>query len=303
MATVPALRDTLRVGTPALASVDRVLPPLRAFAREALPGVRSSGPTIDASMPFIRQLRLLVRPQELRGLVADLRPTIPALARLNRISVPFFNENRTLGACQNNTLLPFAKTPVPDPDFPASSGQPFYKTAPRGLVGLAGESRLTDGDTPFFHVQVNTGAQSVTNIGDRGEGIFATASAAPSGVRPARPNSRPVFRPGIPCETQQSPDLNAPGGKGDVAVGPLPGAIGGLNPTLPSLPVTLKQQMSQGQIAGKLALDYTRRVRAGQPAVDPLTTPRPIYIKKMRKLGLVVTPKGNVVKAPAGAAK
>src|SRR3954470_6961863 len=81
--TVPALRDTLVAATPALQSVDAALPSLRAFSREALPGVRSSGPTIDASLPLVTQLRLLVRPQELRGLVHDLRPTIPALARLN----------------------------------------------------------------------------------------------------------------------------------------------------------------------------------------------------------------------------
>ena len=41
-ASIPALRDTLRVGHPALASLDEALPSLLAFAHDALPGVRSS---------------------------------------------------------------------------------------------------------------------------------------------------------------------------------------------------------------------------------------------------------------------
>ena len=44
--------------------------------------MRSTGPTVDASLPFITQLRLLVQPAELRGLTHDLRPTVPALAQL-----------------------------------------------------------------------------------------------------------------------------------------------------------------------------------------------------------------------------
>ena len=41
-ASIPALRDLLRTGSPALASLNGALPSLRAFAVDALPGVRSS---------------------------------------------------------------------------------------------------------------------------------------------------------------------------------------------------------------------------------------------------------------------
>jgi phospholipid/cholesterol/gamma-HCH transport system substrate-binding protein len=41
-ASIPALRDTLRIGQPALGSLNAALPHLRAFAHDALPGVRSS---------------------------------------------------------------------------------------------------------------------------------------------------------------------------------------------------------------------------------------------------------------------
>ena len=221
-ATIPALRDVLRVGEPALASLNRSLPSLSAFARDATPGVRSSLPTINATLPLIRQLRGLFSEAELRGLVADLRPTIPALARLNRDSIPFLEQNRQLSSCTNNVLLPFAKTPIPDPDFAAdgNSGHPFYKQSSRALVGLGGESRIFDANSSTFRVLGSLGPVTLAN---RSEGsTFFSQSDGQQGVRPDRPARQPVFRPGIPCETQEPPDLNAPLGPGDTAVNVVP---------------------------------------------------------------------------------
>jgi phospholipid/cholesterol/gamma-HCH transport system substrate-binding protein len=292
-ATIPALRDVLTVGRPALVSLDSALPSLRAFARDALPGTISSGPTIDASLPFVHQARLLVRPQELRGLVADLRPTIPALAQLNRSTIPFLNEGRALSACQNNVVLPFSKEPIPDPDFPANSGEPFYKQVSRGLVGLAGESRLVDGDTPMFHAQVTAGTNTIANVGDRGEGIFAQSAGVPEGVRPIRPNNRPVFRPNIPCETQDPPNLNAPGGSADRVLTQPAGGLGGLLPPLPGAPFNTKIA-AEGKAQMSELTYYLKAKAAGRPAVDPLSTTHDNYVLQMKKLGLGVTKLGKV---------
>jgi hypothetical protein len=303
----------LVVGQPALASLDSALPSLRNFSRDALPGVRSSGPTIDASLPFIHQVRLLVRPQELRGLVADLLPTIPALARLNTSTIPFLNEGRALSRCQNKVIVPFANTPIPDPDFPQNSGQTFYKQTARGLVGLAGESRLTDANTPMFHAQLGGGATTLLNTNDRGQSVFGAAPGAPIGTRPARPNSRPVFRPNIPCELQQPPDLNAPAGTPSQSV-----ANGGLLPPIPGgFPklskdsttnlkayagikgLSLKGLGFSQAIAklGKIQMteleDSLARKRAGKPYVDPLATTQENYILQMGKLGFGIDPDGK----------
>jgi virulence factor Mce-like protein len=294
-ATIPALRDVLRVGRPALVSLDAALPPLRAFAREALPGTISSGPTIDASMPFVHQVRLLVRPQELRGLVADLRPTIPALARLNRASIPLLNENRALSACQNNVLLPFAKEPIPDPDFPANTNQPFYKQGPRGFVGLAGESRLSDANSPVLHVQINAGPTTVLQTNDAGQSVFGTAAVPPKAVRPIRPNSRPKFRPDIPCETQQPPDLHAAGGSPDrSATAAVPGGL------LPPLPINAKIA-ADGRMQMTELDDYLARTRAGKPAVPPLNLPHAEYVRRMKAIGLGVNKLGKSYALPATA--
>ena len=50
-ATVPALRDVLREGRPALISLNSALPSVRAFARDALPGARSSNADAGRAAP------------------------------------------------------------------------------------------------------------------------------------------------------------------------------------------------------------------------------------------------------------
>jgi phospholipid/cholesterol/gamma-HCH transport system substrate-binding protein len=196
--SVPALRDTLRIGYPALGSLDAALPSLRAFAHDALPGVRSSDPTLAASIPFITQARLLMSEDELRGTARVLRQTIPDLVRFDQTSVPFLRESRALSACTNNVLVPFMDLKIPNPETgneAENSNQPVRAQLQRGMPGLSGESRLSDGNNQFFH-----------------------AGATPPGnrVRPGPPpdgGSMPMpHRPDIPCETQELPNLHAPGG-------------------------------------------------------------------------------------------
>jgi phospholipid/cholesterol/gamma-HCH transport system substrate-binding protein len=197
-AAVPALRDTLKIGYPALGSLDAALPHLRAFAHDALPGTRSSDPTLAASLPFITQARALMSKDELRGAARILRRTIPDLVGFDQTSVPFMRESRALSACSNNVLVPFMDLKIPNPESgkeAENSDQPVRAQLQRGMPGLSGESRLSDGNNQFFHA-------GVTPPGDR--------------VRPGPPpdgGSMPMpHRPDIPCETQELPNLHAPGG-------------------------------------------------------------------------------------------
>jgi hypothetical protein len=68
----------------------------------------------------------------------------------------------------------------------------------RSFVGLSGESRVADANTPVFHIQ----GVSPTNL---------TAGRIEPAA-PADPNTPPEHRPDVPCETQQPPNLAAPGG-------------------------------------------------------------------------------------------
>jgi ABC-type transporter Mla subunit MlaD len=194
-ASMPLLRDTLRVGQPALDSINDALPSLRTFSREALPGVRSSDEALAASRPFIAQLRALFSPAELRGTAAVLRNQIPNLADFNRVSLPLLDEGRQLSACTNNILVPFMNSEIPDPDFPQEAGATVLEQSQQSFPNLAGESRLSDGINQFFH---------------------AGPVAPGPRVRPGPPMdggfTPPPHRPDQPCEIQELPNLHAPGG-------------------------------------------------------------------------------------------
>ena len=254
-AAIPALRDVLTVGPPALRDLSSAFPSVRRFARDALPGIRSSRPTLDALIPFVRQLRLLMQPAELRGLVADLRPTVPALARLNQRAVPILGESRAAAACGNNVLIPFSEDRIPNPDESWNTNQQVMRQLPRSLVGLAGESRISDANTPMFRVNFSGGNQLVF-FGEppAGGGAIAGMPSAPSGVRPATPRHQPDHRPDVPCETQEPPNLAAPGGRGPSFRPPSRN-----NPPAP-IPISVLQE-----IASALESPETR-VRREKPA-------------------------------------
>jgi phospholipid/cholesterol/gamma-HCH transport system substrate-binding protein len=193
-ASIPELRDTLRVAQPALRSLNDSLPSLRAFARDALPGTRSSDETLAASMPFIRQARKLVSRRELRGLAAELRRQIPNLVALNETSVPVLEQSRALSACTNDVLVPFVNLTIPDvagPDGGGNNNQEVVYQLQRGLPGLSGESRLSDGNNQWFHTMAVPNATQVQP------------------VPPTVVDQPPPRRPDVPCETQDPPDLHA----------------------------------------------------------------------------------------------
>ncbi|MEA2474060.1 MAG: phospholipid/cholesterol/gamma-HCH transport system substrate-binding protein [Thermoleophilaceae bacterium] len=258
-ATIPALRDVLRVGRPALASINNAFPSLRAFAREALPAARSSSPTLDVQIPFITQARGLVSRAELRGLVADLRPTVPDLARLNNSQTKSLAETRALASCQNTVLLPFSQTPIPDPDFPAASGQPFFKDSPRSLVGLSGESRMHDANSPIFRVLAGGGGSTLSATNEAGEQLYAQTDLPIDGVRPIKPKTRPVYRPNVPCETQQPPDMEAASGPGGNTVVPTPTIL----PKFNALQAASARDIKKVEFAHAQLMN-------GKPFVDPL---------------------------------
>jgi phospholipid/cholesterol/gamma-HCH transport system substrate-binding protein len=196
-AAVPALRDTLRVGYPALGELNAALPTLKTFSREALPGVRSSVPALAAATPWFQQARGLVQESELKGLAADLRQAVPSLVRLNGQLVPFLSHLRALSSCTNNVLVPFMESEIPSLEE-GNSGHLVREQINRSFVGLAGESRVNDANTPVFHVQ--------------GVNPFKLATGKIEPAAPLDPNMPPAHRPDVPCETQEPPNLSAPGG-------------------------------------------------------------------------------------------
>ena len=211
---VAELPRTLAAATPALNALNNAFPPLRAFARALVPGVKSTGPMIDASLPFFHQLRLLVSPPELQGLTKDLSSTVPALAKLNAQTIPFMrNEVRPASSCEVNEILPWSKLTINDPHFNASNGfppRPVYVEGVDFLPGLAGESRTFDANGPYVRI-LGTGGSLTYSLSP---GLFGTALTPIDGTQPALPTAhpsgdgstvnvvRPPLKPTVPCETQ-----------------------------------------------------------------------------------------------------
>ena len=126
--------------------------------------------------------------------------------------------------------------------------------------------------------------------------------SAPAGIRPIRPNDRPVFRPDVPCETQQSPDLNAPGGRPDRSFTPGPGSIipgivcnviGG--ELIPCPTAKTAGLFKKGQVEINQITSFFKRQKQGKPAVDPLTLSPDLYQKQLKQLGLMTTRDGKVI--------
>jgi virulence factor Mce-like protein len=225
---VAELPRTLQVAIPALNALEASLctsvaqpappncapGPLREFARALIPGTQTLAPTIDASLPFFTQLRLLVSPPELLGLTNDLSATIPALAKLDAESIPLMqNGVRPASSCQVNVVLPWSRLTIQDPHFNASNGfppRPVYVEAVNYLPGLSGESRSFDANGPYVRVLGPGGAFTYSlspNLsGSSLNKILGVQPRTPaphaSGDGAKVPVSRPPLKPNVPCETQ-----------------------------------------------------------------------------------------------------
>jgi phospholipid/cholesterol/gamma-HCH transport system substrate-binding protein len=203
--TVARLPATLSAAIPAFNALNAAFPPLRAFARAMVPGVKSSGPMVDASLPFVTQLNDLVQPSELRGLTADLRPTVPALARLTQDTIPLMrNEVRPAASCVVNVIYPWSQLTVPDQNFNASNGFPprkVYVEAVDYLPGLAGESRDFDANGPYIRI-LGTGGTFTYSLQP---GLFGQALTKLDAVQPQVPpgGKRPPYEETTPCESQK----------------------------------------------------------------------------------------------------
>ncbi len=211
--TVAQLPKTLSAAIPAFNALNAAFPPLRTLAKALIPGVRSTGPMVDASLPFVTQLNDLVQPSELRGLTADLRPTVPALAKLTKDTIPLMrNEVRPTASCVANVIYPWSQLTVPDPNFNASNGFPsrkVYVEAVDYLPGLAGESRDFDANGSYIRI-LGTGGTLTYSLQP---GLFGQSLTKLDAVQPEVPpgGKRPPYEETVPCETQKAiTDLSTP---------------------------------------------------------------------------------------------
>jgi virulence factor Mce-like protein len=238
--TVVQLPRTLTAAIPAFNALNAAFPPLRRFARALIPGVKTTPATVDASLPYITQLRLLVQPSELQGLAKDLVPTVPALAQLTEKSIPLMkNQVRPFASCVSNEILPWSQLTLNDSHFNASNGFParkVYVEAVDFLPGLAGESRDFDANGPYIRILGNGGTLTYSlSPGFFGQSLFPLSATEPT---PPAGGKRPPYEEKVPCETQKAiQSLNATTGQALNTQGGSGSPTGGI-----PLPLLRKQQ-------------------------------------------------------------
>jgi phospholipid/cholesterol/gamma-HCH transport system substrate-binding protein len=228
--TIRLLAPTLRVTHTSLVSLNRTLPPLRTYAIELRPAVAQLPGLIDASKPFLAQVRPLLSGREAGGAVKLLRESTPGLAGAAQVSkkttLPQLNR---LSLCTTKVMVPTGDIVVED-QF--STGQPNYREFLYNLVNFAGMAQNFDGNGPYARAQAGGGPVLVGEANPFGNKAtlsdqrnYAHAIEEPRGTQPQL-GGKPPFRPDVRCYTNPVPDVNGPLGD----VGPASPSIGGVNP-------------------------------------------------------------------------
>jgi phospholipid/cholesterol/gamma-HCH transport system substrate-binding protein len=208
-ASIRELPATLETANAAFASLNAAFPPTRAFAREILPGVRQTAATIDASLPWIEQMRGLMSKAELQGLARDLSPAARDLAQLTDQAIELLPQTDLVSKCARDVVLPTGDVVIRD-EF--QTGRENYKDFFYAMVGLAGEGQNFDGNGGYVRFQTGGGSQSVS-LGPGSAGAapqFGDLPTPPLGNRPAYPGKLPPYVNDQPCYRQKLPDLNGP---------------------------------------------------------------------------------------------
>jgi hypothetical protein len=158
----------------------------------------------------------------------------------------------------------------------------------------------------MFHVQLGSGPQNVI-LRNEGQSFVSQTGNPTEAVRPIKPNHRPVFRPGTPCELQQTPDLHAAGGSPDttvtstgvpVPIPPLPfPAAAAKSISAPTgaagKPFTPEQKKLVAEVESYLALQH-----AGVAVPSPFQYKPKDYLKVLAKAGFTLAPDGKIVAKP-----
>ena len=208
-ASVRGLAAALRAALPAARDVRTALPALDAFARDVRPLLERAPRTMDLARPLLGELRGLLGADELPALVEVLRPPLDRLAGLQPGLAALLRQVTPVTDCVRDQALPVLTTPIEDGEH--STGRPPWQELLSGMVGLASASQDFDGNGPAVRYRAGFGEQLISTGQLPGTGELNGLTPVPlEGARPARPASKPPFRPDAPCTEQAPVKLEAP---------------------------------------------------------------------------------------------
>jgi phospholipid/cholesterol/gamma-HCH transport system substrate-binding protein len=213
--TIERLAPTLRTGRRSLASLNRSLPPLRAWAIEFRPAVAELPALIAAGKPWLAQARPLLSGREAGGVARLLRESTPGLAGSAQAgkasTIPQINR---ISLCTSKVFVPAGDQTIEDR---FSTGGPNYREFFYYLADFAGSTQNFDGNGPYLRVQPGGGGTLVKQENPSGNLTtdrqdWAHVVEAPTGVQPQL-GGRPPKKPNVRCSTQPVPDVNGPLGQ------------------------------------------------------------------------------------------
>jgi phospholipid/cholesterol/gamma-HCH transport system substrate-binding protein len=211
--SVELLAPTIEHAHSSLKSLNAALPQLAGFARDIIPGVKETQPTIAATEPWIAQAQRLFSRGELGGLLNSLRPAINSLAIVTDTSFDLLKQTNLTSQCFDKVILPSGDVVLNDGS--SSSGVPNYKEFWYTVVGLAGESQGFEGNGSY--TRTATGGGDVLIKSGKLSGrprsrdvVYGNALLPPKGTRPKRPSKAPAFKTNVACYKNPKPNLNGP---------------------------------------------------------------------------------------------
>ncbi|HWE32627.1 MAG TPA: MlaD family protein [Solirubrobacteraceae bacterium] len=209
--TIAGIDATLREAPPALASIDRALPPLTALSKTLDPALRVAPPLITRVDTAVGQLGALVAPAERTKLLAALRGVFVALPSLVQRLGGLFPVLKPVTDCVRTHIAPILLAKVPDGSL--STGQPVWQEFAHALVGLSGATQNFDANGYTLRILIGVGAETITAVLPGLGKVIGTLPGA-GAILGARPQwvgdlTANVFHPEAPCASQPLPNLGS----------------------------------------------------------------------------------------------
>jgi phospholipid/cholesterol/gamma-HCH transport system substrate-binding protein len=207
----PALETTRR----SLVSLNRTLPPLRAYSIELRPAIEALPGWIAAGKPWLAQARPLLSGREAGGvarLLAEATPGLAGAAQAGKANtLPQINR---LSLCTSKVFVPTGNQTIEDR---FSTDGPNYREFLYALADFSGSTQSFDGNGNYLRVLPGAGDKLLKLENPKGQFTvdkqeWTHAAALPIGVQP-QIGGRPPKKPNVRCATNPVPDLNGPLGQ------------------------------------------------------------------------------------------
>jgi ABC-type transporter Mla subunit MlaD len=207
--TIGLLPGTLEVTNNALGPLQASFAPTQRFAAEILPGVKQTGPTIAAGLPWLAQTEALVSKSELGGLLRYLTPAVQDTGTTVVSLKQLLRGSGQLAVCFTHTIIPTGNERIQDP--PITTGLKVYQELFQSAVGIGSAAQNFDGNGRYLRSTVGGGDDLVaTKPSATSQGpVYGNAVLPPLGTRPAFTDKAPPIDRTALCRHQPAPKLNS----------------------------------------------------------------------------------------------